>query len=162
LADAEATENLTKCMAGTELGAYLKEGFRFCSSIAPSSSWDRNNCPPTYEQSLSYVETVHAEEACVLDKMHWLDAKKNMNKELIREDVASTSLPKNVAEFDDDIYKFCLTYETSELEFNSCARNFAGEELATLSKAITRVARYHCVVHRLLVSCSNADNFLGA
>ena len=50
--------------------------------------------------------------------MHWLDGEKNADKELIRYDFASASLPKNVAEFDDDKYKDCLTDETSELESN--------------------------------------------
>jgi len=158
-ADAAATEILNKCMAGTKLEAKLKEGLRTCSST-PRSSWDRNSCPPTYEQSLSHVETVHADEACVLKSMGWLDAENNLRKEAIREDVAS--LPKSVAEFDVDKFNDCLTYETIELKSDSCVGKFAGEELATLTKAITRVARYHCVVHRLLVSCSDAENFLGA
>merc|ERR1711972_1281472 len=156
-ADAAATEILTKCMAGTKLEAKLKEGLGTCSG-APHSSWDRNNCPPTYELSLSQVETVHADEACVLKSLGWLDAENKLRKEAIREDLAS--LPKIAAEFDVDKYKDCLTYETIQLKSDRCAGNFEGEELATLTKAITRVVRYHCVVHRLLVSCSNA--FLGA
>jgi len=157
-ADAAATETLTKCVAGTKLEAKLKEGLKTCSS-APQSSWDSDSCPPTYDQSLSHVEIVHADEACVLKSMGWLDAENNLRKEAIREDVAS--LPKIVAEFDVD-NKDCLMDETSELKSISCAGNFAGEELATLTKAITRVAQYHCVVHKLLVSCSNAENFLDA
>merc|ERR1711962_1437803 len=76
--DLAEIETLTKCMAGTKLEAMLKEGMGKCSS-APASSWDGNDCP-TYEQSLSHVETVHSDEACVLQSLGWVDAENNLKK----------------------------------------------------------------------------------
>merc|ERR1712212_1116730 len=155
--DLAEIETLTKCMAGTKLEAMLKEGMGKCSS-APPSSWDGNDCP-TYEQSLSHVETVHSDEACVLQSLGWVDAENNLKKSVILKDVAS--LPKDVAHFDVVSFKNCVTEQTSELNSSICVGNFVGEELATLTKAIIRMVRYHCIVHRLTVSCSNAKNFPG-
>merc|ERR1712212_681340 len=153
--DLAEIETLTKCMAGTKLEAMLKEGMGKCSG-APPSSWD--GCP-TYEQGLSHVETVHSDEACVLRSLGWVDAENNLKKAVILQDVAS--LPKDVAHFDVVSFKNCVTEQTSELNSSICVGNFTGEELATLTKAIIRMVRYHCIVHRLTVSCSNTKNFPG-